>query len=310
MFRAQQRKPPQATFRKDSKYEKIIKSRLNPRDKPAPSEEEEEGKEKPRITKVRINKVINRGTGNTIQISSSGNIIVNNHLDLMHADLMHAIENIMQLRIFNTHAKYLNIYHPPKKPEPIKPQNPKTIIVDGVRRTAEGLERFKKNQWLKKMNQDDRLHSLPDDIVQTILEFTGTIENHNDLSLLKLGHHDTYNNTMRALKSYFIRQLVESDNYDFIKYIKSLYDNKNVFTYRYTKDSIERFLHDNDCFNNNSYLNRINFVCGHSRNLDQYIIDAIEWEKETDTIYSTPILSNLMREPCKVFTRKFISTIF
>jgi hypothetical protein len=66
----------------------------------------------------------------------------------------------------------------------------KTIIhTNDIKRTIEEFERFKKNQWLKLFIQLNGNRLLGDDIIQNILVFAGTIENHNDYRLLKYGFH-------------------------------------------------------------------------------------------------------------------------
>jgi hypothetical protein len=185
------------------------------------------------------------------------------------------------------------------KPELIK--KTKTVIIDGTKRTVEGLERFKKNQWIKLLEKGGRLHRLPDEIVETILEYTGTIENHNDYRILKLGFHDSYSETAKILKSYLIKRIIESSNDDFIRIIKYLYTHKDIFVGKRIKTNMERFLYNIELPYPPDYLD--------SLTLDEHIASEIEWAKKTNSRYETPIVVHLLKESCDIFTRKMIKNI-
>jgi len=263
------RVPSNSTFRKERKFENIIKTRLKPRDNSIPEGKTRE-EDNTNTRKRNIPSVIEDEIGYLSWIQPWTDTY------------------------FTTMSSTKKT-----KPEPIK--KTKTVIIDGTKRTVEGLERFKKNQWIKLLEKGGRLHRLPDEIVETILEYTGTIENHNDYRILKLGFHDSYSETAKILKSYLIKRIIESSNDDFIRIIKYLYTHKDIFVGKRIKTNMERFLYNIELPYPPDYLD--------SLTLDEHIASEIEWAKKTNSRYETPIVVHLLKESCDIFTRKMIKNI-
>jgi hypothetical protein len=178
MFRSHRKSNPRPlnhTFRKDKKYNFVIKSKVKNIKKPVVVIDDVDAEThiyEPRITKIKKENCEFYG----------GVWWWNNTAILQYTGLPH-----------NNNTKYNNLvqFRKQTSQSPVI-KNPKTVIhSNDIKRTIEGFERFKKNQWLKLFIglNGNKLHHLGDDIIQNILAFAGTIENHNDYRLLKYGFH-------------------------------------------------------------------------------------------------------------------------
>jgi hypothetical protein len=166
----------------------------------------------------------------------------------------------------------------------------------GVKQT---FEEFKRNQWLKRLAKGGRLLTLPSEIVEMILGFTGIIENHNDYCIMKLGFHDTEYDTMKRYKKYVIHRLISSSDKDFVKNIKYLYENENFVVSYYANLQMQYFLNDIKLTERNQDIEE----------RDEYIKFLIKWAKQTNRNYSTPILGHLLKESHHIFTRNLIKNM-
>jgi hypothetical protein len=271
MFRSNYKPNPQQrlnpVFRKENKYNIRIKSSLKPIVVETPEDEEEEKKKEAlRVTKYK-NKDTKRHT-----ISWYNN---NNEWEVQWVTV-----------------KYHIIYHgkKPEKQEP-PPKKKRTILHNGARRTVEGLERFKKNQWLKFLalapDGSNRLHSLSEDIVERILSFTGIIENHTDFKLLKYGFHAEENHMRNHMKFVIIRRLMKSMNETFIANVKYL---KNCNIDEKLSEKIRRFIYAIEELNEN-------------------INSEIKYAKKKIGYNYFSIVHPLIRVPEHKFTREMVDMI-
>lgn len=163
----------------------------------------------------------------------------------------------------------------------------------------ENTKQSKKKQCHNEVIKINRFHQLPQEIVQTILEFTGIVENYNDYRLMKIGLHEMEEKTINIIKQYLIKRLIASRDEDFIKNIKYLYDNNEFFLGEETKKRMKYFL---EC-------TTMSYITLFDETREEYIKHSIEWAKETNPYYYTSIMSHLCKEKHHIFTPKLIKHI-
>ena len=239
MFRTHRKlnvRPSNHTFRKQKKYDFAVKSKAKPTTAPSVAVDETPSADpnEPRITKIKKeNCEYYEGAWwwrNSI-IYSDNVVMSYKGKPLQHMD-----------------DKYIYmLYFKNQETRPIPVKKTRVVIdVNAPKRTAEGLEQFRKAQWMKIFMgpNGDRLHNLSENIVQVILSFTGIVENHADYRLLKYGFHPCENKTKTLVKFAFIRCLIKSTDQAFIERVKYLRECSTLNTDRGLMRKINYFIHE------------------------------------------------------------------
>jgi hypothetical protein len=163
--------------------------------------------------------------------------------------------------------------------------------------TKNDLEKFKLDRRydLFFINAGDKMLNLPENVIETILEFSGLISSHKDYKLIKFGFHESERKTQKLIKEWIIKEFTTCSNERFIaiiEYFKTFPFSKQL------NDNIVRVLSQLE------YLYET-----YEGDILLYDVDTLIWCERRDMKYKPRLMAAIIAEPPINFNRRLVDNM-